>query len=256
MIFAKRGTGPVYYLKVRIAGLNIEVEFKNRSDFSSFKPYLFNFDTPDFVVNATDEKVNTLYNILSKDMSNKSIIGDVLEIAKIEEYAIFEETAKRMLDYQTILMHGAVVSKDGYAYMFTAPSGTGKTTRIKLWKDEYPDSIIINGDKPFIKITDSSPVACGSPWCGKEGWNTNIMVPLRAIFLLERSDSENYLEELTFEEALPFLLQQIPFPSDIDGIQKMSSLIDSLVKKVKVYRFTSTPTSAAIRLAYETARPQ
>ena len=52
-------------------------------------------------------------------------------------------------------MHGAVVAIDNKAYMFTANSGVGKTTRAKLWLNEYPDSIIVNGDKPLIKITEN-----------------------------------------------------------------------------------------------------
>lgn len=64
-------------------------------------------------------------------------------------------------------MHGTVVDHNGQAYMFTAPSGTGKTTHAKLWLDNLPDAFIVNGDKPFIIAGDEQPKACGTPWAGK-----------------------------------------------------------------------------------------
>ena len=161
-----------------------------------------------------------------------------------------------MLD--TFLMHGSVVALDNQAYMFTAPSGVGKTTRTRLWLDLYPDSIVVNGDKPLIKITSTEAIACGTPWCGKEGWNTNTMVPLRAIFLLERADEgeESSCEEISLGKAFPFLLQQTHRPEDPDLMRKTLSLLKSLEGKVKIYRFRSTPTEDSVRLAYETARPR
>ena len=125
-----------------------------------------------------------------------------------EVLALNRIIADKMLGYNTFLMHGAVVAYRGEAYMFAAPSGTGKTTRIRLWLDEYPDSFVVNGDKPLIKIDNEKAYACGTPWCGKEGWNRNTIVPLRAIYLLERSDfsKKNKIEEVKIGEAFPDLL--------------------------------------------------
>lgn len=84
----------------------------------------------------------------------------------IENEIIQKKIADVMPSFNTFLMHGSVVSLNNQAYMFTAPSGTGKTTRTRLWVDEYPSSIVINGDKPLIKVTEEDIFACGTPWCG------------------------------------------------------------------------------------------
>lgn len=44
---------------------------------------------------------------------------------------------------------------DGKAYMFSAPSGTGKSTHAKLWRDCFGDRVtMINDDKPLIKFRE------------------------------------------------------------------------------------------------------
>ena len=110
---------------------------------------------------------------------------------------------------------------------------------------------------PFIKVTDTQLLACGSPWCGKEGWNTNTMVPLRAIFILERvcEGEENSIEELSIGKALPTLLQQTYIPEDAHLAKSVINLLMNFNGKVKFYKFRSAPTPDAVRLAYETARP-
>ena len=117
---------------------------------------------------------------------------------------------------------------------------------------------MVNGDKPLIKIDDAQAIACGTPWCGKEGWNTNTMVSLRAIFLLERvADGEaDSIEELTFRKAFPYLLNQVYCPKEPELMKKTLSLLKTLDGRVKIYKFRSTPTKEAVKLSYETAKPE
>ena len=90
------------------------------------------------------------------------------------------------IDREALTMHGVIVATAGQGYMITAPSGVGKTTRGRLWCEHIPGSEIVNGDKPLIQLKDEGTFACGTPWCGKERINSNKIVPLRAILLLDR----------------------------------------------------------------------
>ena len=175
----------------------------------------------------------------------------------LEAIAINRHIATNMLAYDTFLMHGSVIAKDGVAYMFTACSGVGKSTRTRLWLNLYPSSFVINGDKPLIKITDTEAIACGTPWCGKEGLNTDVMLPLKVIFLLERTDEgeESSIEEICFEKGFPILLQQTYRPENPELLRKTLFLLKALNRKVKIYRFRSEPTEESVRMAYEVARP-
>lgn len=154
----------------------------------------------------------------------------------LETLALYRKIAEKILDYDIFLMHGAVVAYKNVAYMFTAVSGTGKTTHILKWLDNLDDAYVVNGDKPLIKITEDKAIACGTPWQGKEQLGTNCMIPLKAIVMMERGDN-NTIEEIAFESALCFLIQQTYMPNNIEKKKKTLKLIGKLKGKVKFYKF-------------------
>lgn len=245
----------IFYFKIILAGIKIEVECRNSSDFAFCKNYLSAFDSPDFVVRASLDEIKKA----EKELADRFSITDFAnkEIRGIENQIIYRKIVEQSINYNTLLVHGSVVAMSGNGYMFTAPSGVGKTTRTRIFRNIYPDSIVVNGDKPLIKITSTQAIACGTPWCGKEGWNSNTMVPLRAIFLLERADEgeNSSIEEVSIGRAFPALLQQTYRPDAPDLMKKTLFLLKSLENKVKIYRFRSAPTEESVRLAYETAKP-
>lgn len=154
----------------------------------------------------------------------------------LETLAVYRKISEAMLEYDTFLMHGAVVANGQDAYMFTAKSGTGKTTHINLWLDHLHEAYIVNGDKPLIRITEEDAIACGTPWSGKEKLGTNTMVPLRAIVIMERAEV-NRMYEISFDEAFAFLLQQTYQPSGIDKMKKTLQLLLKMKDRVRFYRF-------------------
>ena len=248
----------IEFFKVSIASVNIEIECLYRTVFNQCKNYLNDFENADLVISTSHEEIEREVSRLPSIENQYTGVATNRELRYIESIIIQRKMANSMLSFNGFLMHGSVVAKDGYAYMFTAPSGIGKTTRTRLWLDAYPSSIVVNGDKPIIKIGATDVYACGTPWCGKEGWNTNTMVPLRAVFLLERAEKEekSSIEEIHLGKALPFLLQQIHRPEDPELMRKTLQLLKALEGKVKIYKFRSTPTEESVRLAYEIAKPQ
>lgn len=221
-----------------------------------FSNYITTFPKPDLCINysyadiiAERQKDQIVKDFFVQNNVAVSQRGEYYELA-----IILQRLADSMLDFDTLLVHGSVVALNNQAYMFTAPSGVGKSTRTKLWLDLYPESIVVNGDKPFIKITDTEAIACGSPWCGKEGWNTNTMVPIKAIFILERTKQgeDNSVAKVPFGRVFPFLLQQTYRPEDPTLMRKTLSLLKDLENKVEIYKFHSAPTLEAVQLAYET----
>ena len=66
--------------------------------------------------------------------------------------------------------------------LFTAKSGTGKSTHTRYWLEAFGNrAAIINDDKPFIRLDTPAPMICGAPWSGKHGLDTNLSVPLAGI---------------------------------------------------------------------------
>ena len=247
----------IEFFKIEIAGIKIEVECKYHIVLNFCHKYLASFEKPDFVVRASSEDLIAGRLPDAEKMNHFTGVAFRFADEYIESSVICQKITEEMISFNTLLMHGSVVAKDGYAYMFTAPSGVGKTTRTKIFRNLYPDSIIVNGDKPFIKVTSTEVVACGTPWCGKEGWNTNIMVPLRAIFLLERvkDGEESSVEEISLGKAFPFLLQQTYRSKKPELMRKTLQLLKLFDGKLKIYKYRSSPTEESVRLAYEAARP-
>lgn len=165
----------------------------------------------------------------------------------LETLAVLRKIAEKLPDYDAVLFHGTVVAADQKAYMFTAPSGTGKTTHARLWMDILPDAHILNGDKPFLKVTEQGIFACGDPWQGKERYGTNEILPLKSICILERAE-ENSIEKITFSDALPALVKQVYRPEA--SMLATLKLISELGQRTELYRLkcNTDPEAACVSI--------
>lgn len=61
---------------------------------------------------------------------------------------------RRMLQKDSFILHSAYIRHRGRAILFSAPSGTGKSTQASLWA-QYAGAEIINGDRALLqKVQD------------------------------------------------------------------------------------------------------
>ena len=172
----------------------------------------------------------------------------------LETLAVYRRIAERMPDYDTILFHGSAIAVDGQAYLFTAKSGTGKSTHTRLWRELLGDrAVMVNDDKPLIRVADTGAVIYGTPWDGKHRLSQNISVPLKAICLLERAE-ENRIKAISAGEAYPMLLQQTYRPADPAALAKTLTLIDRLSRNVALYRLGCNMDIRAAELSYGTMK--
>ena len=98
-----------------------------------------------------------------------------------------------------IVFHGAAFRWHQRAWLFSAPSGTGKTTQLKNWQRLFGGEMeIMNGDKPILELcADGHVLVRPYPWKGKEGLGRDdITAPLGGIILL-RQDRENRIARAT-----------------------------------------------------------
>ena len=168
----------------------------------------------------------------------------------LETLAVYRKIAEKMPEYNTILVHGSVIAIDGSAYMFTAKSGTGKSTHARLWKENFGDCVVmINDDKPLLKITDTAVTAYGTPWNGKHRLGSNISAPLKAVCILNRHE-QNSIEPMTKGEAWQYLYTQTYRPESITAAKKTLMLIDKLADRVKLYTLHCNMHPSAALTAY------
>lgn len=211
---------------VGFAGLLIEIETVSTCVCVFCRDY-FQDGQPDFKVQITEDDIG-------KEIEESSLVRPDKVTAELT--AAHRKIVEKAIDYNVFLMHGAVIALGEESYMFSAPSGTGKTTHIKLWLQHVDDSIVVNGDKPMVRIVDDDVMVCGTPWSGSEHLHTNVIKPLKAIVFMERGES-NHIEEIDFSEAYPHLLEQTYIPRDLEKAKKVLALISSMYKKVSFYRF-------------------
>ena len=171
--------------------------------------------------------------------------------AYLETIALQRKLAEAFFDRDILLFHGSVVAVDGEAYLFTAKSGTGKSTHTRLWREMLGEkAVMVNDDKPFLEIGDRGITVHGSPWNGKHGLGTNISVPLKAICILERGE-ENQIRPITAQQALTMLVQQSNRPQNPAKMPKYLELLDKLANNVEFYYLKCNMHPEAAQVAYE-----
>ena len=169
----------------------------------------------------------------------------------LEELAVYRQIAEKMPFYDTFLFHGSAVAVDGKAYLFTAPSGTGKSTHVRLWRELLGDrAVMVNDDKPLIRIKGEEVLIYGTPWNGKHRLGENICVPLIAVCVLERAET-NRIEPISSNEAYPVLLQQTYRPMDRETLRRTLVLLDKFRSQVRFFRLQCNMDPEAAKVSYE-----
>ena len=175
--------------------------------------------------------------------------------ACLETLAVYRRIAEKMPYHDVFLFHGSAVAVDGAAYIFTAKSGTGKSTHSRLWRELLGSrAVMINDDKPLIRVHETGTATVyGTPWDGKHHLSSNTAVPVRAICVLEQA-GENNIRPITKEDALPMLIQQAYRPADPTALSKTLILLDRL--NVKLYRMGCNMDISAAELSYHTMKEE
>jgi hypothetical protein len=169
----------------------------------------------------------------------------------LETLAVYRKIAERMPEHDTILFHGSCVAVDGAGYLFAAKSGAGKSTHARLWRELLGErAVMVNDDKPLLRLADGGAVACGTPWDGKHRLSANTSVPLKAVCILERA-ARNAIRPVTAAEAYPLLLQQTYRPMDAAALAKTLALVDRLAASVSFWRLGCNMEPEAAQIAYE-----
>ena len=169
----------------------------------------------------------------------------------LERAVIQRKLSERLLTFDTLLFHGSSVAVDGEGFLFTAACGTGKSTHTRLYREVFGErAVMVNDDKPFLRLADGGVILCGSPWSGKHGLDTNVEVPLKGICILERG-GENTIRPITPEEAAPMLLHQSGAPLEEELLPHFHELVKRLGESVPLWKMQCTKDREAARLSYE-----
>ena len=159
---------------------------------------------------------------------------------------------KELLNFQGFQLHASTVVYNGKAYLFSADSGTGKSTHTNLWMKMLGEkAYILNDDKPAVRLIDGVWYAYGTPWSGKYDISVNVGVPIGGICMLERGE-KNEIVPYKGKEAIFDLFAQTNRPKAAVYRMKLLELLDDLFRQIPVWKMRCNIDYEAARVSYET----
>lgn len=191
--------------------------------------------------------------IAEEDIAKERLLAPDFPDSYLESLAIL----RKLCDYTLVsadgmIFHSSAVAVDGEGYLFAAPSGTGKSTHARLWKEVLGDKMTyINDDKPIIRFIDGKFYVYGTPWDGKHRLSSNARVPVKAICELRRA-KENSIRKVTPSEILSTVLNQTVRPGEAEKLDKLLSLVGRLLGSVSLYSLGCNVSREAAEISYGT----
>ena len=227
-------------MKIRIAELNVEIFNRYPLVAALCRDYLCAFDKADIRVEASEEEIRAEMARAKEEVTS----------AEAEIACIYRAIARALPEFDAFVLHGAALACDGRAFVFSAPSGTGKSTHAALWLQRFGERVrILNGDKPILRLVQGELTVFGTPFCGKERWNVNASAPLAGLCFLERSE-RNSIAPLQDAQVLPRLFPQILMPDTDTRIERFLQLLDRTLQAVPAYLLRCNMEPEAAEVAY------
>ncbi len=160
---------------LKLAGVAIGVSCQYNSTKEYCRDYLTDA-APDFSVPVSAEDIEAERPYFEEERSSRYL----------ETLALYRRISDGLASYGVFLLHGSAIAVDGEVYIFIAPSGTGKSTHTSLWRrlliPRGHEVVMVNDDKPLIRVTAGRVFACGTPWNGAHRLSTNVSLPVKAFF--------------------------------------------------------------------------
>ena len=214
----------------KVSGIIFEIEYNYKLADVIFEPYTYN----------GSENVEEFITVTKEDKAYELSVSETSEPAIIEVGCILRKYAEICFTkHSALVFHASAIKYNGGAYLFTATSGTGKSTHTLLLKELLKDKVeFINDDKPTIKFDSSGEITVyGNPWCGKHMRGGNISAPLKGIIKLERG-KENSVTKVSELEMLPILFEQSYKSKNLNNSAILLDYFTKLLKGVKLYKLT------------------
>ena len=146
---------------------------------------------------------------------------------------------------QGFVFHSSYIEVDGKAILFTAPSGTGKSTQADLWHS-LRGARILNGDRSAVRCTENGIVACGIPFMGSSQYCKNVTLPLTAVVYLSQAP-QTTIRRLRGAEAFRRVWEGVSVNTwDKEDVSLVMDSVSQVVQNVPVYYLACTPDESAV----------
>lgn len=245
-------------MTIKIVDTIINIDLINEKEFVSLEKYKVNNEEPKYIIKSKVDMIKLpgasiflstkYYDIvyydgkkiqLQKDIDSNYIGAIIYDEYNIElimfgndfeiEYLLSQYAFVYILgrEKNTMFIHGSSVVYKEKAILFTAKSGTGKSTHRRLW-EKLGNAVALNDDKNVIVNKDDTLYLYPNPWSGKHHIDNNIIAPLGAIIILYQS-KDNVVKRITPSEAIKYLLGQFIQP-DVENLDNWNKMLDKTLE--------------------------
>ena len=197
----------------------------------------------------TEEIAEHIIHVTEDEILAENQTGERWSYSYLESLAVYRKITEYLLTDDILLFHCSAFSIDGTAYLFTAPSGTGKSTHARLWRQYFGNRVItVNDDKPLLAVRKDGIIVYGTPYGGKENLQNNVSAKVGGIVVLHQAP-ENEIRRLSAKEAYPVLLNQTYRCEQPQGLLHTMDLV-GLLSGLPVFSLGCTISTEAVELAW------
>lgn len=180
----------------------------------------------------------------SKDMIFQS--GYLLNMLGLEQL---------MLRHDGLILHASLIRWQGQGILFSAPSGTGKSTQASLW-EKHMKAEILNGDRAGIRCVDGQWMAYGLPYAGSSHIYSKESAPISAIVVLQQG-AENIIQPLTAAAALRALFPEFSAHRwNPVFMNKVLDIASAMLCQIPAYCLECRPDYGAVQLLFDTLKEE
>lgn len=244
----------MYDFRIMLAEVPVRIRCLHPETYAFLRPYETAAEER-FTVEPTEDDLLRMRKelILTAEKEGYSAAG--YSDAMMERYAVHALLAEGLVDHGVLLMHGSALCMDGQGYLFTAASGTGKSTHARLWRETFGERVwMINDDKPMLRITPEGVTVWGTPWDGKHHLSRNAGAPLKAVVELKR-DADNRIEPLPKADAFLLLRRQAYISADPAVSARILALEMQLLGAADFYLLGCNMKPEAAQVAWKGMNP-
>ncbi len=204
--------------------------------------------SPEYYVRTSADDIEQERRLSLATMEREGVSYEVTD-AYLETLAVYRKICLHLLQKDILLIHGSCLSIDGCGYLFTARSGTGKSTHTRNWQTLFGSRVVmVNDDKPLVNV--STGMVYGTPWNGKHCLGSNMSVPLSGIVVLERG-AVNSIAPIPASMALNQMLCQVYVPEQHESKMKAMALLSKLMERVRFYLLKCNKEVESAQVAYD-----
>ncbi len=227
--------------RYKIAGLYVDMDVKYNRLLTQGKPYeVENDGTPPNMSFTLSEKVMEKARVKFSNLTDEEI-----------EYILYGFLfSDGLLDYSGIMIHASAVGLGGYAYLFSADSGVGKSTHTSFYLELFKEkAVIINDDKPVLRKIGNKIFVYGTPFSGKHDLSKNAAYELGGICFLSRGE-ENVIQKITPAEAIGYIYKQTQSGIEKDRVEKRLTALDFVLSQSPLYKMKCINHISAAEVSY------